>query len=447
GDVHDIGKNLVDIILSNNGYRVVNLGIKVPPQDLVTAYRQHKADIIGLSGLLVKSAQMMVETVRDFKDAGIRCPVLVGGAALTNRFTRMRIAPEYDGLVAYARDAMTGLELAGKLRDADERGRLAIALDAETKKMLADEEAKQAARADVEAPEIRKAVIRPVAAAPTPPDLKLHAIKGYDLAEVFSYINPMMLYVRHLGFKGRFEEALEKGDAKAVELREQVRRVEQVMLARADIKADAVYKFFRIASKGDDILILSPDGKDVMERFQFGRQSEGEGLCLTDFVLPRTTGKADYVALFVTSVGPGVRALAEEWKAKGDYLASHILQILALEGAEGFAELLHQKIRAMWGFPDPAGITKQDLFKANYQGRRYSFGYPACPRLEDQRKLWRLLGPDKHIGVTLTEGCMMDPEGSVSALVFHHPEAKYFSLSRTDIERLEKRLSDEKERR
>jgi 5-methyltetrahydrofolate--homocysteine methyltransferase len=129
------------------------------------------------------------------------------------------------------------------------------------------------------------------------------------------------------------------------------------------------------------------------------------------------------------------------WKGQGRYLDSHILQVLALEGAEAFAELLHQKVRAMWGFPDPAGISKQELFRANYQGRRYSFGYPACPRLEDQGQLWRLLEPERHIGVGLTEGFMMEPEGSVSALVFHHPQAKYFNLSPEDAERLEKALA------
>jgi len=220
--------------------------------------------------------------------------------------------------------------------------------------------------------------------------------------------------------------------------------VEEAMLQRNDIKASAVYHFFRAASDGDDVLMLSPDGKVLpsgrMARFHFGRQSDGDRLCLSDYLLPLSSGKADYVGMFVTSVGPGVRALAEQWKEQGDYLASHILQALALEGAEAFAELLHQRMRAMWGFPDPAGVSKEALYKADYHGRRYSFGYPACPRLEDQTILWQLLEPEKHIGVQLTEEFMMDPEGSVSALVFHHPGAKYFSLSQEDAARLEARV-------
>ncbi|MCZ6536196.1 MAG: methionine synthase [Chloroflexi bacterium] len=437
GDVHDIGKNLVDIILSNNGYKVINLGIKVPPQDLIQAYRDHVPDIIGLSGLLVKSAQMMVETVRDLRDAEVDCPILVGGAALTNRFTRLRIAPGYEGLVGYAKDAMTGLALANRLRDPQEFEKLSASIREEAAALEAAEAAKRETQRDLVAPERPRAVVTPVEKVPTPPDLRMHPIKDYDLAEIFEYINPVMLYVRHLGYRGRFEEALKSGDQKALDLREKVRQVEDVMLERTDIFANAVYKFFPTASEGDDVLILSPDGKDVLERFHFGRQSGGEGLCLADYLLPRESGRPDYLAAFVTTIGPGIRQLAAQWQERGDYLASHILQLLALEGAEAFAELLHQKIRAMWGFPDPEDITAKDLFKANYQGRRYSFGYPACPRLEDQAQLWRLLEPEGNMGVSLTEGYMMEPEGSVSALVFHHPQAKYFNLSPADAERLE----------
>ena len=427
GDVHDIGKNLVDIILSNNGYKVINLGIKIPPQELIQAYLDHKPDIIGLSGLLVKSAQMMVDTARDFKEAGIDAPILVGGAALTNRFTRLRISPEYDGPVVYAQDAMSGLDLAGKLRDDSARQSLVGSLEEETLRMRKAEAVRETRSAE---PASGESTIVPVESVPTPPDLLLHVLRDFDLAEIFKYVNPTMLYTRHLGFRGaRFEEALERGEAKALDLQEKVRRVEDVILARPDINASAEYRFFRAASDGNDVVVLSSDGKDILERFSFERQETGDGLCLSDYLLPLDSGKPDYLGTFVTTVGPGVRALAEEWMARGDYLDSHILQVLALEGAEGFAELLHQRMRAMWGFADPAGITKPDLFKASYRGRRFSFGYPACPDLEDQAQLWRLLDPETNIGVELTEEFMMDPEGSVSAVVFHHPQAKYFAVA------------------
>jgi 5-methyltetrahydrofolate--homocysteine methyltransferase len=185
-------------------------------------------------------------------------------------------------------------------------------------------------------------------------------------------------------------------------------------------------------------MVYAADGKRVLETFTFGRQSDEPGLCLADYVTPQSSGLTDYVCMFLTSIGEGVRALAEEWKDKGDYLRSHILQVLALEGAEAFAELLHLKIRQMWGIGDPPGLTTKDLFQAHYHGKRYSFGYPACPRLEDQAQLFRLLEVESNLlGVHLTEGYMMDPESSVSAMVFHNPNAKYFSLSPADIENLE----------
>ncbi len=438
GDVHDIGKNLVDIILSNNGYQVINLGIKVPPQDLIDACQEHRPDIVGLSGLLVKSAQMMVETARDFRQAGVNSPLLVGGAALSNRFTRLRIAPEYAGLVAYAQDAMSGLALANTLQDADERQTLAAVLEGETEQMLQAAQERAAAAPAAAPPAVAPAQINHDFPVPHPPDLRLHILKDYDLAAIFPYINPQMLYVRHLGYQGRFAEALAREERDALELREQVRRVEDEMLARSDIQANAVFKFFPCRAEGQSLLIYGPDGRTVLERFYFGRQAQREGLCLADYARPVSAEQPDYVAMFTTTIGPGVRALAEEWKERGEFLNSHILQVLALESAEAFAELLHQQLRQMWGFGDPQGLSYADLFRAQYRGRRYSFGYPACPRLEDQEQLFRLLEVTAHIGVELTEGWMMDPEGSVSALVFHHPEAKYFNLSAADIERLER---------
>ena len=440
GDVHDIGKNLVEIIISNNGYQVINLGIKVPPQDLIDAYREHNPDIIGLSGLLVKSAQMMVETVRDFRRAGVSTPVLVGGAALSNRFTRLRIAPEYEGLVAYASDAMTGLALANTIQEADERERLAASLTAESRELLEGEKRREMAELGSNVQLSQAARVRHDFPVPNPPDLRLHVISEHDLEEIFPYINPQMLYVRHLGFKGRFADALSEGDPAAVELRESVRRIEDEMLARDDITAGAVFKFFPCHSDGQQVLVYAPDGGTVLERFYFGRQGQRDGLCLADYLLPRSAGAVDYLAMFVTTVGSGVRALAEAWKQEGRYLDSHVLQALALEGAEGFAELLHQRIRRMWGFGDPEGATYVDLFRTQYRGRRYSFGYPACPRLEDQAQLFRLLGATHELGVELTEEFMMDPESSVSALVFHHPDAKYFNLDESDIQRLEREM-------
>lgn len=440
GDVHDIGKNLVEIIMGNNGYQVINLGIKVPPDVLIAAVKEHKPDIVGLSGLLVKSAKMMVETAQDFSQAGITTPVLVGGAALSNRFTRLRIAPEYDGMVAYAPDAMSGLALANSIQDADERAKLVASFDEEADAMRVADEAAQSSKEEV-GEDVPPAQLRHDFDIPNPPDLRLHVINDHPLDEIFPFINPQMLYVRHLGYKGRFADDLEAGVEAAVELRESVRKVEDLMLAQSDIKAHAIFKFFPANSDGQRIQVNGAEDKKIAEEFYLGRQSQRDGLCLADYLLPQSSGKTDYLGMFVVSVGNGVRALAEKWMADGQFLNSHILSALALESAEAFAELLHQQIRQMWGFGDKAGTTPQDLFRTQYHGKRFSFGYPACPRLEDQEQLFRLLDVSANLDVELTEGYMMDPESSVSALVFHHPDAKYFNLSESDIDRLEQEAS------
>jgi len=435
GDVHDIGKNLVEIILANNGFRVVNLGIKVPPEDLIAAYRSHRPDLIGLSGLLVKSAQQMVVTAEDLRAAGVRCPVLVGGAALSAKFTAAKIAPAYGELVCYANDAMRGLDLANKLVDGRTREAAAAEVQAEQARLREAPSLATRSAAPAAAPLIRHD--QPI---PTPPDLKRHVVDRFALEEIFPYLNPAMLYGKHLGLRGNLETLLAAGDEKARRLRERVAAVENELLATGAMPARAVYKFFPAQSDGETIFLHGRD-RGVVESFTFPRQSTGEGLCLADFVAPRATGLTDYVALFAVSCGDGVRELAERWKADGRFLDSHILQALAIEGAEAFSELLHRRLREMWGFPDPPEMTMSERFKARYRGVRVSFGYPACPRLEDQEKLFRVLDVEGAIGLRLTEGYMMDPEASVSALVFHHPEARYFVIPPNDLEAFERRLA------
>ena len=336
---------------------------------------------------------------------------------------------------------MTGLDLAKKIASETGRSELVTSLAHEDDKIARAAERKAERTAADAAP---RAFAPPSLARdyeiPTPPDLKRHVIEDYDLEEIFPYINPLMLYTRHLGFKGSIEKAVEQGDPRAIEVRKAVEQVENEMLRRPDIRARAVYRFFPAQSEGETLLLLDADFREVVGRFDFGRQQRDGGLCLTDYVAPRASQRRDYVALFVTSVGP-IRALADEWKDAGAYLKSHVLQALALESAEAFAELLHKKIREMWGVPDARDLTMKDIFQAKYRGIRVSFGYPACPRLDDQAELFRLLGATEAIGVELTEGFMMDPESSVSALVFHHPDARYFSLTESDQERLATRIA------
>jgi 5-methyltetrahydrofolate--homocysteine methyltransferase len=262
-----------------------------------------------------------------------------------------------------------------------------------------------------------------------PTDLDLHVLRDVPLTHIYPYLNLQMLLGKHLGVRGAVSRLLAEGDARARELQAHLLALEQEAHLEGLIRAHGLYRFYRAASAGED-LVLSEGGREVA-RFRFPRQAGGERLCLADYVRDISSGEPDYVALFAVTCGAGVRELAERWKEEGQYLRSHLLQALAIECAEAFAEMLHARLRTQWGFPDPPGLAMPERLKARYQGIRVSFGYPACPNLADQRVLFDLLRPEQ-IGLTLTEGYMMDPEASVSALVFHHPEAKYFKAGGGD---------------
>ncbi|KLR75411.1 methionine synthase [Geobacillus sp. T6] len=415
GDVHDIGKNLVDIILSNNGYEVIDLGIKVAPQQLIEAVREHQPDIIGLSGLLVKSAQQMVVTAQDLRQAGISTPILVGGAALTRKFTENKIAPEYDGIVLYAKDAMDGLALANQIQQGE--------IDYKKKETAESEPTRQTTVVTAVKSNVSTDV--PVY---IPADLERHVLRNVPLDHILPYVNWQMVLGHHLGLKGKVKRLLEEKDEKALALKAVIDELVHEAKERRWIQPAGVYRFFPAQSDGNRVYIYDPtDGKTVLEMFDFPRQPRAPHLCLADYLKSKESGEMDYVGLFAVTAGHGVRELAQRWKEEGEFLKSHAIQALALEIAEGFAERIHQIMRDRWGFPDDPDFTMEERFAAKYQGQRYSFGYPACPNLEDQEKLFRLLHPE-DIGIRLTDGYMMEPEASVSAIVFAHPEARYFNV-------------------
>lgn len=415
GDVHDIGKNLVDIILSNNGYEVIDLGIKVAPQQLIEAVREHQPDIIGLSGLLVKSAQQMVVTAQDLRQAGISTPILVGGAALTRKFTENKIAPEYDGVVLYAKDAMDGLALANQIQQGE--------IDYKKKETAESEPTRQTTVVTAV-----KSTVSTDVPVYIPADLERHALRNVPLDHILPYVNWQMVLGHHLGLKGKVKRLLEEKDEKALALKAVVDELLAEAKERRWIQPAGVYRFFPAQSDGNRVYIYDPtDGKTVLEMFDFPRQPRAPYLCLADYLKSKESGEMDYVGLFAVTAGHGVRELAQRWKEEGEFLKSHAIQALALEIAEGFAERIHQIMRDRWGFPDDPDFTMEERFAAKYQGQRYSFGYPACPNLEDQEKLFRLLHPE-DIGIRLTDGYMMEPEASVSAIVFAHPEARYFNV-------------------
>ncbi len=427
GDVHDIGKNLVDIVLSNNGFEVINLGIKVLPQQLIEAYRAEQPDTIGLSGLLVKSAQQMVLTAQDLREAGISVPILVGGAALSNRFTALKIAPVYDGApVLYAKDAMQGLDLANRLSQEVQRADLVARVQAEQQVLRRHATDAGPQRPAAVASRAPRSAVRTDAPLPSVPTSERLVFRDLSLDYLWPYLNPQMLYGKHMGLHGNVHKRFAQEDPKAIAMKERVDVVFQEMVDARLVRAHAVCRYFPAQAEGDSVLIYDPDNPAaVIERFTFPRQSGGKHLCLADFVRPVASGDMDSIAFFVVTCGLGVRDLAAMYKDAGAYVRSHAIQAIAIELAEAGAEKLHQDLRAWWGFPDPPEMTMRDRFRATYRGLRVSFGYPACPDLEDQEKLFRLLRPE-DIGVQLTDGFMMDPEASVSALVLHHPEAAYF---------------------
>lgn len=415
GDVHDIGKNLVGIIFSTNGFRVTDLGVQCPSEKLIAAWRQDPTDLIGLSGLLVRSAHQMVDTAADLAAAGIRVPILVGGAALSPVFTRERIAPAYPGGVHYAPDAMAGLALATRL----------LAGEA-----LADAPPARPAAPPAAPPQggdPTPATAPPAARVevPPPPDLARHLLPSLPLEEVLAHLNRQMLLGKHLGLRGSVARLLAQGDLRAQELAARVDALTDAAVARGWLAPAGVYQFFRAASRGDSVVLFDPTGARELAALPFLRQRRPPHACAADWVQPEV-GEGDSVALFVVTCGAGIRERAAQLREQRRLLDSIALQALALEAAEAAAEWLHRRLRTLWGFPDPPEMTMEERFRARYRGIRLSFGYPACPDLAPQVDIVRLLRPEE-IGVTLTEGYMMEPEASVSAVVFHHPEGRFLA--------------------
>ena len=423
GDVHDIGKNLVNIILSNNGYDVIDLGIKCPPETMIEAALEHKPQVIGMSGLLVKSAQQMIGTVKDFKAAGIATPILVGGAALTQTFTSNKIQPEYDGIVVYAKDAMNGLDIINQLIDADKKEEF-IKTYRDTfhnkTETTPEKPASKKAKAIKEKTISYTYSINDVTASSYS-----HHILTPSVETLWPYINRQMLYGHHLGLKGNIKKLFETNDPKALKLDRQIQEIKQKIITNNRCTPKGIYQFFKVRKDNNTMIILDETETKTLQEFTFPRQVDGYQFCLTDFIHP---SEVDTLCFFVVTSGQDILDYAKQLKENEEFLASHICNAIGLELAEGFAEYMHQHIRATWGFPDNPAWTNEDLFKLKYQGKRYSFGYPACPDLGYQRLLWDILHPNKHIDVDLCDDFMMTPDGSVSALVLHHPEATYFRV-------------------
>jgi 5-methyltetrahydrofolate--homocysteine methyltransferase len=425
GDVHDIGKNLVDIILTNNGYTVVNLGIKQPINHILDAAEEHRADAIGMSGLLVKSTVIMKENLEEInaRGRGDDWPVLLGGAALTRAYVEEDLAGMYDGEVRYARDAFEGLRLMDAVMGV-KRGVAGAALPPLRQRRVRSGQLKETppeempARSDV-------SVSNPV---PVPPFWGDRVVKGIPLADYASMIDERALFLGQWGLKpGRGKDGRSYDDLVETEGRPRMRALLDRIQTDNLLEAAVVYGYYPCASKGDDLLVFDDDGSERC-RFTFPRQRRDRHLCLADYFRPEESGERDVVGFTVVTIGGRI----SEETAKL-FEANHYREYLELHGlsvqlAEALAEYWHARIRSELGFAeeDQRDDLQEMIHKLGYRGARFSLGYGACPDLEDRAKIVDLLRPER-IGVSLSEEFQLDPEQSTDAIVVHHPEANYFN--------------------
>ncbi len=435
GDVHDIGKNLVDIILTNNGYRVVNLGIKVPLADMVAAVKTHKAHAIGMSGLLVKSTVVMRENLEEMARQGLDVPVLLGGAALTRNYVeddcvRAYAGGETSGRVAYARDAFDGLHLMDKVTGngfddylaAVQKKRVGKARN--ESRTLGQADPRGFAPVDIGYAQTRRRGLQAGTTTPTPPFWGARVLESVPKA-IIPFINERSLYQFQWGFRKQgksLEDFL--GWAK-----QELRPVLKRMLALTDeqdiLRPQAIYGYWKCAGQGNDLVLFHEDGSEAI-RFTLPRQPKQDGECIADFITDIEDGR-DVIGLQVVTVGQKASDIARTWFEDDRYQDYLYLHGLSVEMAEAMAEYTHKRIRAELGFAGEDDRDMDKMLQQGYRGGRYSFGYPACPRLEDQVPLLRLLGAER-IGVSISDEWQLHPEQSTSAIVLHHPKAKYFSV-------------------
>jgi 5-methyltetrahydrofolate--homocysteine methyltransferase len=433
GDVHDIGKNLVDIILSNNGYDVVNIGIKQHISQIVDALKRTEADAIGMSGLLVKSVGVMEENLHELNALSIEVPVLLGGAALTRHYAESHLRGLYKGALYYGRDAFDALRICDRLAENELRE-----LDAEVDRRVAKRAAtEQKVAAMREAEESRNggaavAVAEPAelerADVPAAPFYGSRVIEDVPLDQIYPFINTVAL------FRGQWQ--FKKGTRSDAEYQAQIdetvmpifQRLQATCRDEEILKPQVVYGYYPCNSHGDDLIVFDPEDHDrEVERFTFPRQTKRDRRCISDFFRPVESGEKDVLGMSCVTMGSEVTKRARKLFDDDQYAEYLYLHGFGVEAAEALAELWHKRMRAEMGIGHDDSPNMRELFTQHYRGSRYSFGYPACPEMSDQEKLFRLLEPER-IGCVLTENWQIDPEQSTSAIIVHHPRAKYFSV-------------------
>ncbi|MFA7254711.1 MAG: methionine synthase [Candidatus Omnitrophota bacterium] len=440
GDVHDIGKNLVDIILTNNGYKVFNIGIKQPVDAIVKAAIENRADAIGLSGLLVKSTLIMKEDLEEMNRRGVKIPVICGGAALTERFVERDLTQAYKGPVHYGRDAFSGLKIMEGLKGGGAPAKKEPKAVVEPSVPVA-KVAKPSPSASPQAPTPRRVdgvphgEIKPRSPSfhvhrdnpiPQPPFFGYRILKNLRMQEIFPWVNKIALYRGQWQFKQgdrtprEFELYLQENVEPLFE------RFKDQTVREKILEPKVIYGYYKCYSEGNDLVVLEGSGQSELMRFTFPRQSREPYQCIADFFRPRG-GELDIVALQAVTIGKRASEVEQKLFKANKYSEYLYLHGLSVEAAEALAEYTHLLIRRDLGIDKKDKRSKDEIFRQGYQGSRYSFGYPACPNLEDQKKLFQLL-PVEKIGITLSEAFQMAPEQSTAAIIVHHPQAKYFSV-------------------
>ncbi len=465
GDVHDIGKNLVDIILTNNGYKVVNLGIKQTIDAILDACDEHKPDAIGMSGLLVKSTLIMRDNLEIMNERAVTTPVVLGGAALNRRYVDNDLIPLFNSKLFYARDAFDGLNAMDELTQKED-STAKVAEDAKAKEAVAgngkpvqlgladasnadiqtvtDEEnlvgedaklGKKATRVSAkqtgDTTHTTKSDIQPVENLPTAPFYGSKVVEITDLTKVFAFINETALFKGQWQYKQGRKSKEEYQQILEMEVYPRYQEIKTTAIREKLLEAKLVYGYFPCQSEGNDLIIYEDDEKTEKMRFTFPRQPleqrGSKNLCLADFFASKESGKIDVVPFHLVTMGRKASEHSAKLFKNDDYKDYLLFHGLSVESAEALAEMWHKRIREELGIADNDAPEMTKLFKQGYQGSRYSFGYPACPNLEDQTKLFELIKPGR-IDVSLTDEFMLDPEQSTSAIILHHPEAKYFNV-------------------
>jgi len=445
GDVHDIGKNLVDIILTNNGYKVYNLGIKQPVENITRAYEEYQADAIGMSGLLVKSTLIMKENLEVLNERGLQPPIVLGGAALTRRYVDQDLRGLYKGVVVYANDAFDGLHFMEQLkakgvesfrpasaarRPGTEAGEEQLTgSEAKIALMLKENPPTEGTppKTGVDVQVVSRFAVSSTVPIPAPPFWGTKVAEDISLDDVFAYVNETAL------IKGQWQ--VRQGNRREKDYREflkekiypELEALKRQCKKEKLLQPKVVYGYFPCQSAGNDLIIYHNDGTTERARFTFPRQKGNRCLCLSDYFASVDSGKTDVVAFHLVTMGSRASEHSAKLFASNNYKEYLYFHGLSVESAEALAELWHKKIREELGIAGKDSPDIKKLFSQVYQGSRFSFGYPACPNLEDHTKLFALLEPER-IGVKMSEEFMLEPEQSTNAIIVHHPEARYFTI-------------------